>query len=171
MHCSTCWTNPPGTSCRSLGIESALAVQDSARHTNVAGVRRQCGGYSSLPVHHSGGGRTLDQTLTPVAGETEGGCWFWLGKPELGERGDVRFTKPVGRTVLINRPPTRTLRSLGPVNFHGLILSRTGMDGEQIQLSTAIVGQHQRQTERGLIETRLAFPSSAAREYPPACPA
>ena len=170
MHCSTCWPNPPGTSCRSLGIESALAVQDSARHTNVAGVRRQCGGYSSLQVHHSGCSRTLDNALTPVAGETEGGCWFWLGKPELGERGDVRFTKPVGRTVLINRPPTSTLWCLGPVNFHGSTLPRTGTGGEQIRLSTAIVGQHQRRTERGLIETRPASPPLAVRECPRAFP-
>ena|GEM_PF-2944469 len=78
-----------------------------------------------LPVHHSGGGGTLDQAVAPVAGETESGCGLWLGKPELGERGDIWRTEPMGRAVLINGPPTSTIRSLGPVNFHGCSLPRS----------------------------------------------
>lgn len=52
----------------------------------------------------------------------------------------------MGRAVLINRPPTSTLRSLGPVNFHSVSLLRSRSGGEQIQFSPAIVGQQQSST-------------------------
>ena len=84
---------------------------------------------------HSGADGTFDYALTPVASEAERGCGLWLGKPELRERGYIWRTEPVGLTVLINGPPTSILRSLGPVNFHGVSLPRSGEGGEQIQLS------------------------------------
>ena len=85
----------------------------------------------------SGGCRTFDQTPPPVAGETKRGRGLRLGKPELGEGGNIRRTEPVSRSILINRPPASTLRSLGPVNFHGSNLPCSGNDGEQIRSASA----------------------------------
>ena len=113
-----------------------------------------------LPVHHSGGGGTLDQAVAPVAGETESGCGLWLGKPELGERGDIWRTEPMGRAVLINGPPTSTIRSLGPVNFHGFEPATFGERPRTDSVSPGKVGQHQSSTVPATLETRPASSSS-----------
>ena len=146
----------------------ARARRCQLRHANFAGVRRQRSSQPSLPVHHSGSG-TLDQAVAPVAGETESGCGLWLGKPELGERGNIGRTEPMGRALLINSPPTSTIRSLGPVNFHGFSLPRFGKGGEQIQLSRPKSLSKPVVNRRATQGTHPARQLSTASGHPPAC--
>lgn len=60
-----------------------------------------------------------------------------LELPAANQQPDGSYTQPMGRAVLIDGPPTSTLRSLEAVNFHGLGLPRRRKGGEQIQLLPA----------------------------------